>query len=186
MNKYRIIGGSWRSRKLTFPDAPGLRPTPDRVRETVFNWLQDVTIDADCLDLFAGSGAMGFEAISRYANSVIMIDNNESAIHALQQNVTLLDTDKVTIKKADALKIISGNNKFDKRFDIVFLDPPYNKDYIKPCCQGLDSNDYLKPLSYIYIEAEYEIKDTDLPDGFNMIRNKSAGNVNYHLIKREV
>lgn len=183
MNRFRIIGGNWRSRKLAFPDGPGLRPTPDRVRETVFNWLQTFIAGADCLDLFAGSGAMGFESLSRQANSVTMVDNNPLAVNYLKDNAGLLGTHDAIIKNADSLELLDSENSLGKTFDIVFLDPPYHKNLVRVCCEKLACNHFLKPLSYIYIESEKPVSEQDLPPGFTVVRNKKAGNVHYHLIK---
>lgn len=184
-NKFRIIGGQWRGRKLFFPDESGLRPTPDRVRETLFNWLQPFIIGSHCLDLFAGSGALALEALSRNASNVTMLDVNHNVIAALKENIRLLNIENVSLLQADATKLLASKNTQGQTFDIVFLDAPYNKGLILPCCEGLEKNNYLAAVSYIYIEAEYSISAEMLPDSFIIIRNKKAGNVNYHLIKRE-
>ncbi len=184
-NKFRIIGGQWRGRKLCFDNEPGLRPTPNRVRETLFNWLQPIIPGSRCLDLFSGSGALAFEALSRNACSVTMIDENQNVIATLNKNIALLNIKNACLIQADAAHICATKNMQQHTFDIVFLDPPYYKDLISPCCYGLENNHYLAPVSYIYIEAEYRVTDTMLPSAYTVLRSKKAGNVNYHLIKRE-
>jgi len=184
-NKFRIIGGQWRGRKLGFSDEPGLRPTPDRVRETLFNWLQPVICGARCLDLFAGSGALAFEALSRDAHNVTLIDANPNVIKTLNKNIELLNIENTHLILADATKICASENRQQQNFDVVFLDPPYNKDLITRCCDGLEKNNYLAPVTYIYIEAEHQITEAMLPDTCSVLHSKKAGNVNYHLIKRE-
>ncbi|NOX43581.1 MAG: 16S rRNA (guanine(966)-N(2))-methyltransferase RsmD [Gammaproteobacteria bacterium] len=184
-NKFRIIGGHWRGRKLCFPDEPGLRPTPERVRETLFNWLQPFITGSRCLDLFSGSGALAFEAFSRGAHNVTIVDANRDVISVLKKNIELLNIKNACLLQTDATKMCALNNTQGHTFDIVFLDPPYKKNFVSPCCVGLENNNYLAPVSYIYIEAEYTVTDQMLPDTYSVIRNKKAGNVNYHLIKRE-
>ncbi len=183
-NKFRIIGGQWRGRKLCFDDEPGLRPTPDRVRETLFNWLQPIIRGSRCLDLFSGSGALAFEALSRNACCVTMVDTNRNVIATLDKNIELLNIENACLIQADAVKMCASKNTQQQTFDIVFLDPPYNNDLISPCCKGLEKNNYLTPVSYIYIEAEYRVTDTMLPSTYTVLRSNKAGNVNYHLIKR--
>jgi len=185
-NKFRIIGGQWRGRKLGFGDEPGLRPTPDRVRETLFNWLQPVICGARCLDLFAGSGALAFEALSRDAHNVTLIDANRNVIATLNKNIELLNIKNTHLILADASEICASKNKQQQNFDIVFLDPPYNKDLITRCCEGLENNNFLAPITHIYIEAEYQVTEAMLPDTCHVLHSKKAGNVNYHLIKREM
>ena len=142
-NQLRIIGGQWRGRKLAFADGEGLRPTMDRVRETLFNWLQADIAGARCLDLFTGSGALGLEALSRYASEVVMVDKNPQAIWMIRQNLELLKVENAQLIKMDArdylssflqstesslLQTAEGSNfPSSKTFDIVFLDPPFNK-----------------------------------------------------------
>ncbi|MDP1665373.1 MAG: 16S rRNA (guanine(966)-N(2))-methyltransferase RsmD [Methylobacter sp.] len=124
-NKLRIIGGDWRSRQLSFVDAPGLRPTPARVRETLFNWLQYEIFGKQCLDLYAGSGALGFEAASRGAKSVIQVENNVQACHCLKDNALALSaTDRIKVVQSDVLRYLAGDAQ---AFDVVFLDPPFGR-----------------------------------------------------------
>lgn len=185
-NKLRIIGGQWRGRKLNFPDEPGLRPTPDRVRETLFNWLQAIIVGSRCLDLFAGSGALGFEALSRGAKHVAMIDKSRQVVSALGNNLKLLGVDNASLVNTDASHLLTQANTLGQTFDVVFLDPPFHQDLIVPCCEGLEKNGFLDPVAYIYLEAEHTIDEDMLPATFSIIRSKKAGKVNFHLIKREI
>ena len=126
--KVRIIGGKWRSRQLLFPGANGLRPTPDAVRETLFNWLSSVITDCRCLDLYAGSGALGFEAVSRGAASAVLVENNPKVGKALSKNQKLIDTDhQLRVTECAALQYLSTTRE---QFDIIFLDPPFRKGYL--------------------------------------------------------
>jgi 16S rRNA (guanine966-N2)-methyltransferase len=175
----RIIGGQWRSRKLHFPNVTGLRPTPDRVKETLFNWLAPYIHNAVCLDLFAGSGALGFEALSRGAAKVVMVDQSLEAVKALEENKNILQTDNADIfcvsvpyEPADFL---------NQKFDIVFLDPPFHQNLIEICCKWLEQSNCLHENSLIYIEAESELKTLSIPYSWSELRRKFAGQVGYHL-----
>lgn len=173
-NQVRINAGVWRSRLLKFPDVEGLRPTPDRVRQTVFNWLgQDLT-GKTCLDLFAGTGAMGFEALSRNAKSVTMIEQSALAFKALRQNQTMLNASKMLILQQDALAFLSQNKQL---FDIIFCDPPYNKDWFSQLLPQLKQ--HLAPSGIVYAEAEYALQDDDV---WQVQKSGKAGNVVYHLL----
>lgn len=183
-NTLRIIGGTWRGRKLHFPDVEGLRPTPDRVRETLFNWLQPVISGAHCLDLFAGSGALGFEALSRGAASVVMVERDGNAVKQLRENSTLLKTTAAQVIQRDALDYLSGGRGDAAPFDIVLLDPPYQQGLIDPCCAALERGDWLKANSSLFIEAERGLQAFALPSGFEHVHNKHAGQVGYHLAVR--
>ena len=133
-SKLRIIAGDWRSRQLVFADTPGLRPTPSRVRETVFNWLQQDVRGSRCLDLFAGSGALGFEAASRGAKSVVMVENNAMACRLIKENTVKLSADQIKIKQADVFNFLAGDAA---PFNIVFLDPPFFKGLALVCCNWI-------------------------------------------------
>ena len=174
-NQVRINAGVWRSRLLKFPDVEGLRPTPERVRITVFNWLgQDLT-GKNCLDLFAGTGAFGFEALSRNAKSVTMIENARPAYNALLQNQGVLKAENCQILNQDALQFLANNSQ---KFDIIFCDPPYNKDWLGKLLPLL--NQHLTENGVVYAEAEFEIK----PDEYwQVLKQNKAGNVYYHLLK---
>lgn len=174
-NQIRINAGVWRSRLLKFPDVEGLRPTPERVRQTVFNWLgQDLT-GKTCLDLFAGTGAFGFEALSRNAKSVVMVENSSAAYKSLLQNQTLLNAQNCQIHQMDALRFLGQNTQ---KADIIFCDPPYNKDWLSKLLSLLSS--HLAADGIVYIEAEFEVLSSDT---WQVVKKNKAGNVYYHLLK---
>ncbi|MDR0233717.1 MAG: 16S rRNA (guanine(966)-N(2))-methyltransferase RsmD [Zoogloeaceae bacterium] len=182
MSQVRIIGGLWRRRQLHFPDGEGLRPTPDRVRETLFNWLgQDLTGQV-CLDLFAGSGALGFEAASRGAEKVVLVDHAGKAAHTLHKHIEMLGASgRLEVMPMDALKYLSFHKESgQKRFDVVFLDPPYRQDWLprlEPWLSGL-----LEPDAALYVEAEFPV--AALGD-WKAARQGKAGQVYFHLLHRE-
>ncbi|MDX1824332.1 MAG: 16S rRNA (guanine(966)-N(2))-methyltransferase RsmD [Thiohalomonadales bacterium] len=180
-NQLRIIGGEWRGRKMSFPDVPGLRPTPDRVRETVFNWLAPVLPGARCLDLFAGSGALGLEALSRGAVRVVLVDNQPEVIKQLKENLGLLQADAAEVIRAEALVYLDGPAI---PFDVVFLDPPYHTDWLARCIEKLEQDDWLAPHAWIYLEAPAKVSLPDLPVNWRVTRSKKAGEVGYHLLER--
>lgn len=179
----RIIGGKWRGRKLPIPEVKDLRPTPDRVRETLFNWLTPYIPGARCLDLFAGSGVLGFEALSRGASYVELVDQSTAVIAGLEQIQQTLKTDACRIYRANVPKQLHVP---EKPFDIVFLDPPYAAKLLLPCCQYLESQLFLSTIAYLYLEADCVIEDNDLPSTWHIIKHGRAGNVFYHLAKREL
>jgi len=176
----RIIGGTWRGRKLRFPEIETLRPTPDRVRETLFNWLAPVIEGAKCLDLYAGSGALGFEALSRGASSVVMVDSDARAVARLREHAHTLHTSSAEIIRADALAYLASAPL--GAFDIVFLDPPFRQGLIAPACQALEKHGWLKPGAYVYMEAEADYAPP-MPDNWRIIKSKQAGQVGYHLAR---
>ncbi len=180
-NQLRIIGGEWRGRKLSFPDVEGLRPTTDRVRETVFNWLQPVIHGARCLDLFAGSGALGLEALSRGAAAVSFVDTDRRAVQSLKDNLSLLKDEHGSVVQADALSFLRGE---PQPFDIVFLDPPFRKALLQPCLELLCNGGWLSESARLYIEVEQELGEPQLPPGWEMVRRKQAGQVIYGLAIR--
>lgn len=180
-NKLRIIGGDWRSRTITFADAPNLRPTPGRVRETLFNWLQYDIVGKSCLDLYAGSGALGFEAASRGAKSVVQVENNTQACLSLRQNATALLAHQVKIVQADVLSFLAGKAE---SFDVVFIDPPFAKNMVIEACQVLENNAWLNPYAKIYIETERTLTLEGLPHNWQPLKHKTAGEVAYHLFER--
>ncbi|HSW70476.1 MAG TPA: 16S rRNA (guanine(966)-N(2))-methyltransferase RsmD, partial [Gammaproteobacteria bacterium] len=178
----RIIGGEWRGRKLSIPEQAAVRPTPDRVRETLFNWLAPVIQGAYCLDLFAGSGALGFEALSRGAAEVVMVDQSAVVIKCLRLQCKLLKTTKALIYQSS---IPQQWPVFSKCFDIVFLDPPYSEPLLLPVCFYLEEKGLLSSPAYIYLESRKEIAEDELPKGWQLIKQKKAGQVGYYLVKRE-
>jgi 16S rRNA (guanine966-N2)-methyltransferase len=187
-NTLRIIGGTHRGRKLHFADVPGLRPTPDRVRESVFNWLAPLMPGARCLDLFAGSGALGFEALSRGAREVVFVDSHALAVKSLRENIALLGAGSVEVVQADALDWLGRGSA--EPFDIVFLDPPFRQNLLAPCCQRLDADGWLARPAAIYLERESRLEDgaepPSLPAGWVIEKAKTAGQVTYALAMRDL
>lgn len=178
----RIIGGEWRSRKLPVAEVPGLRPTPDRVRETLFNWLQADIAGARCLDLFAGSGALGFEAASRGAREVVMVEADVRAQHNLAANIALLKAQQVQLVRSEALNWLQQPHA---PFDVVFLDPPYASQLLVPSCELLEKHHHLSPRAKIYLEYPAQHDLPQLPANWQIIRGKKAGQVGYYLAQRE-
>lgn len=177
-NTVRISAGEWRSRLLKFPDVDGLRPTPDRVRQTVFNWLGQELHGLSCLDLFAGTGVMGFEALSRGAMQAVMIEKSRSAYQALLDSKAALKASNAQVLNLDALQYLKQNQQ---SFDLIFLDPPYHQsmlDQILPQIKTALSMDGL-----LYVEAEFAL--TDSPD-WKVYKAGKAGNVFFHLLKASI
>jgi len=175
VNQVRINAGVWRSRLLKFPDVEGLRPTPDRVRQTVFNWLgQDLT-GKSCLDLFAGTGAFGFEALSRNAKNIVMVESSNIAYKALMQNKTLLNAENCQIMHQDALQFLAHNTQ---KFDVIFCDPPFYKAWLDKLLPIL--NLHVSEDGVVYAEAEFEIIPSK---NWQITKQSKAGNVYYHLLK---
>ena len=177
----RIIGGEWRGRRLKIASVPSLRPTPDRIRETLFNWLAPIIHQAHCLDVFSGTGVLGFEALSRGAASVVMIDQSPIVIDMLKEMQILLDATKAHIYRAKAPKQLRPP---EHPFDIVFLDPPYDSTLLLPCCFYLEEQAWLAPSAYIYLEARRIIQDNELPRNWQIVKCQQAGQVVYHLARR--
>lgn len=177
-NTLRIIGGQWRGRKLRFPDGEGLRPTTDRVRETLFNWLQPVIAGARCLDLFSGSGALGLEALSRGAGEVVFVERNPRAVRALKENLALLQAEGTEVHQGDSLAYLRSEHK---PFDVIFLDPPFRQNLLAPALTLLAEGGLAAPGARIYIEMESEQGEPELPPGWELLRSKQAGQVAYHL-----
>lgn len=179
----RIIAGKWRGRRLQVPVIQDLRPTPDRVRETLFNWLSPLLPGAHCLDLFAGSGALGFEALSRGAAYVEMVDQSPAAVSLLKQQLIDFGADNANVYR---LTIPAELKPPKQLFDIVFLDPPYQSNLLIACCHYLESHHYLADLAHIYLEANQVISDNELPQNWRIIKSQRAGQVAYHLVRREL
>lgn len=182
-NQLRIVGGEWRGRRLRFPDAVGLRPTADRVRETLFNWLQGQVYGRRCLDLFAGSGALGFEAASRGAGEVVMIEASPRVAEALSANAELLGTNAVRVEARRAEVFLKSP---PQPFDLVFLDPPFGKGLLAPTLRSLAEGQWLSPRALLYIECEAELGEPELPPGYVFLRRERAGQVAYFLVAREL
>ncbi|MGC1854488.1 MAG: 16S rRNA (guanine(966)-N(2))-methyltransferase RsmD [Candidatus Aquirickettsiella sp.] len=181
----RIIGGRWRGRKLHFPAIPHLRPTPNRIRETLFNWLAPYLADAHCLDLFAGSGALGFEALSRQAPSVTFIEQSSLLVSYLRTQLKHLDAEN-RAQVYQAQFPFSATQLFKVKkplFNIVFLDPPFHQALLGTACAWLTKEGLLAPESIIYMEAEASLKKLLLPENWEIQHAKTAGQVHYTLIK---
>ncbi|WFP49478.1 16S rRNA (guanine(966)-N(2))-methyltransferase RsmD [Methylomonas sp. EFPC3] len=181
-NQIRIIGGEWRSRQIVFDDAPGLRPTPARVRETLFNWLQADVYGSRCLDLFAGSGALGFEAASRGAKAVVQVEDNAGNCKRLRENIARLATDRVQVVQQDAARYLAGPAQ---QFDLVFLDPPFGQGLLESACRLLESGGWLSDYAKIYLESEKNWQAADLPANWRLLKEKVAGEVCYRLLQRQ-
>lgn len=181
-NQLRIIGGEWRGRKLRFPDAPNLRPTPDRVRETVFNWLAPMITGAHCLDLFAGSGALGLEALSRDAAFTTFVDNHKKVSSMLKEHLDLLDiNENAEVIQMDSVKFL---NTIEKKYNLVFLDPPYHLDLMKKVVPLLEEKNLLSNNAMLYLEIEKRQSLPELPSNWKKLKEKTAGEVNYFLFQR--
>lgn len=182
----RIIGGEWRGRKLEFPALEGLRPTPDRVRETLFNWLQTDLPGAQCLDLFTGSGALGLEALSRGASAVTFVDRAPEVISQLRINLNLLKAQNAELVAASAPEWLERRATDEEiRYDLVFLDPPFRKGMVAPICTLLEQRNLLQSNALIYIETESELALDGLPGNWLLHREKQAGQVAYRLFLRQ-
>lgn len=172
-NRVRIIAGKWRSRLIKFPPAAQLRPTPDRVRETLFNWLGQRLDGLACLDLFAGSGALGFEASSRGATRVVMVERDPAVVRALRESVADLAAEGVEIVEDDALRYVE---RARARFDVAFVDPPYGGDLAKRVLERLPGS--LNPLARVYVESAARLA---LERPWQALREDRAGAVRYAL-----
>jgi 16S rRNA (guanine966-N2)-methyltransferase len=180
-NSVRIIGGVWRGRRVHFPDMPGLRPTPDRVRETLFNWLQHSLTGTRCLDLFAGSGALGLEALSRGATEVVFVEQFPAASRTLQEQLVRLGAEgKGRVMEMGAARFLRTPAK---PFDVAFLDPPFGKDALAEYIPMLDSGDWLKAGGLVYLENERIAGVPTIPANWELLKSKSAGEVGYHLAR---
>jgi len=177
--RLRIVAGNWRSRLLDIADVPGLRPTSIRIRETVFNWLAPTIHGARCLDLYAGTGALGLEALSRGARHVVFVERSALAVSTLNRNIATLDTEGATVLQMDAGDFLRGEQA--EGFDIVFLDPPFAADLLDELCRLLDSRNALAEDALVYLEQDREKPQLELPPGWQIIKNKTAGNVRYML-----
>jgi len=177
-HELRIIGGRWRGRKIRFPAGSMIRPTPDRVRETLFNWLAPVVQGARCLDLFAGSGALGFESLSRGATSAVLVEHDAAVVAQLRSVAQTLSADSAFIVQADAPGWLARTGE---PFDIVFLDPPFGSGLLPGLLQQLDRGGWLAPGAMVYIECRGAEGTPSLPSGWHMHRSGRAGDVGYHL-----
>jgi len=179
----RIIGGEWRGRKIHFPPLQAIRPTPDRVRETVFNWLQGVTPGSRCLDLYAGSGALGLEALSRGAREVVFVDVEPAAVRHLGDILREFGCDRGRPVRADALGFLGQPGT---PFDVIFLDPPFADPVLPDLCRRIEAGGWLKSGGLAYLEAPAAAGEPELPPGWTLLKSKRAGEVGYHLARRDV
>ena len=179
--RFRIIGGRWRGRRLVFPALAGVRPTGDRVRETVFNWLQPLIGGARCLDLYAGSGALGLEALSRGAAHTTFLDNYLPSARQIDAHLQLLGCDRALVQQADALQWLQQAPA--AAFDIVFVDPPFQLDLWQPCLQQLETGGWLREEALVYVETPrgYPLA---APAAWELLREKQAGEVCFRLYRR--
>lgn len=175
----RIIGGRWRGRKLPFATADGLRPTGDRIRETLFNWLAPQIHGARCLDLFAGSAALGLESLSRGAAYTLMLERNKTAAAQIRANLALLQAETGQLLEADALAHLARGNP-GEAFDTVFLDPPFDADLWQASIDALNNGNWLSSDAIVYIESGRQ-PDYRVPDHWTLHREKTAGRVCYRL-----
>jgi 16S rRNA (guanine966-N2)-methyltransferase len=180
-NSVRIIGGGWRGRRVSFPELPGLRPTPDRVRETLFNWLQHAVVGARCLDLFAGSGALGLEALSRGAKELVFVEQAVAASRALQEQLVRLGGERRSqVVEMGAARYLRNPVQ---PFDIVFLDPPFGSDFLAQYIPQLDAGNWVTVGGLVYLENEKKSGVPVLPAHWELLKSKSAGEVGYHLTR---
>ena len=179
--RLRIVAGIWRSRLLDIADVPGLRPTSERIRETLFNWLQPHLEGARCLDLFAGTGALGLEALSRGAVSAVFVEASPAAVATLRRNVAALNATGADVRHCDALEFLASDD--GPAFDIVFLDPPFAADNAHDLCRLLAGSSKVAAGAMVYLEEDRNRPKAELPGGWQELKTKNAGNVRYSLYR---
>ncbi len=177
--RLRIVAGKWRSRLLQIIDEPELRPTSERIRETLFNWLRTVTEGARCLDLFAGTGALGIEALSRGAARVVFVEKSAKLAAAIRDNLEALQTANAEVIRRDAMDYL--RNADPVPFDIVFLDPPFDEEMLAEACTFLQENGWLSANAVVYLERSKDRSKPALPEGWAITHEKIAGKVSYSL-----
>ncbi|MBH0002531.1 MULTISPECIES: 16S rRNA (guanine(966)-N(2))-methyltransferase RsmD [Pseudoalteromonas] len=180
----RVISGQFRGRKLPVKNVEGLRPTTDRIKETVFNWLMQDTRDTNVLDCFAGSGGLGFEALSRFAKNATFIELDSSAAKQLEQNISTLKLDNAYVKHTNSLSFLEQKNT-NEAFNLVFVDPPFRKDLAQTTCDLLEKNQWLSDDALIYVEVETELTTFKNPSNWLLIKEKKAGQVFCKLYQRQ-
>lgn len=179
----RIIGGEWRGRKIRFPPVQAIRPTPDRVRETLFNWLQGMTPGSRCLDLYAGSGALGLEALSRGASEVVFVDVEPAVVRHIGDTLRNLGCDRGRIVRADAAGFLTQPAT---PFDVIFLDPPFAAPVLPDLCRRIEAGGWLREGGLAYLESPAAAGEPWLPPGWALLKSRRAGEVGYHLARRDV
>lgn len=177
----RIIAGQFRGRKLPVIMADGLRPTTDRVKETVFNWLMPYLYNAKCLDCFAGSGSLGFEALSRGVSSTQFYELNATAVKQIQENILLLKANNAQVNKGSCLQLLETEQQ---KFDLIFIDPPFRKGFVGQTAQLLESKQLLADEAVIYVEVESELAELHIPLNWQLLKEKVSGQVAYRLYQR--
>ena len=180
----RIIAGEWRGRKLRFPAKTTIRPTPDRVRETLFNWIGPRIRGLRALDLFAGSGVLGLEALSRGAAAVTFVDSDPRAVQALRERLTEWGAQGATVIRAEAQAFVAAGAAAGP-FGLVFLDPPFAAGLLPPIARALEMGGWLEPGALLYVEAAAAERLPEWPAGWESLRSGQAGAVGYHLLRRE-
>jgi 16S rRNA (guanine966-N2)-methyltransferase len=178
-NRLRIVGGRWRGIRIDFPAIEAIRPSPDRVRETLFNWLQTHIVGTRCLDLFAGSGALGIEALSRGAAEVTFVDREPQIGRHITQTLQRLGATGATVQVEDAARCLA---RAPRPFDVVFLDPPFASTLLQAAFDKLPQG-WLAADAYIYVECPADVPLPPLPAGWTVYRSKQAGQVGYHLLR---
>jgi 16S rRNA (guanine966-N2)-methyltransferase len=178
--RVRIIAGLYRGRFLEVSEASGLRPTPNRVRETLFNWLAPHLPGAFCIDLFAGTGALCLEALSRGAARVVMVESAPRVAQTLRDNIARLKAQGAEVVQTDAVEFL---RQPPEPADIVFLDPPFASDLVARCAQLIEARGWLKPGGLVYVEAPEAMQPLPVPPSWQMLRSRSAGAVGYHLLR---
>lgn len=179
--RFRIIGGQWRGRRFSFPASADIRPTPDRVRETLFNWLQPVITGARCLDLYAGSGALGLEALSRGAAGVVFVDRERRVLDAVRAHLDQLGCNTGRLEQAEALQFLQHCRL---QFDVVMLDPPFDAQPWQQLFAAISNNDLLVPGGQLYFEMPARDRLPELPADWQLRRSGRASRVGYHLVSR--
>lgn len=178
----RLISGKWRGKKLPVKDIEGLRPTTDRTKETLFNWLMHDINNANCLDCFSGSGSLAFEALSRFAKKATLLEKNKSVAKQLCENIAALNVSNAKVLEGDAITYLG--QEATEQYNIVFIDPPFNKNLVQPCCDALHTNGYLAINALIYIETEVGLANLSLPNSWLLLKEKKTGQVSYQLYRQ--
>jgi len=181
--RLRIVAGKWRNRLLPVPDEAGLRPTAERIRETLFNWLTPVIEGARCLDLFAGTGALGLEALSRGAASTVFVEKSARVAEQLRASIATLVADNASVHIADGFSWLTESPS--QPFDVVFLDPPFTAARYEELCRLLEQRHWLARNACVYLEQDRRQVVPPLPAGWRLVKEKTAGNVRYSLIRVE-
>lgn len=182
MGQIRIISGKWRGKKLTVAAVPGLRPSSDRIRETVFNWLQWQVAGSYCLDLFAGSGAFGIEAVSRGAAQAVLVEKHPIVVNNLRRQLKILNSPDLELIQADALDYI--HISAPRQFNLVFLDPPFRQNLLELSCEYLEQFQWLAAQAYIYIEMEAELITLKFPPTWQLLKDQRSGQIRYCLLQK--